>query len=429
MLKLCLFDLDQTLVRTNHLEELRIAGIGKQDDPDYVNELTQQFQRPGGFFRRFRTIYSEHALQQLKASIPGLRIGVFTRSPRLYAHTILSIAYPNIRWDVVVAYEDVQHTKPYPDGILSAMQQLNVADLNECVMVGDELNDVLSAYRAGVSIVLDQSSWSQQRENKHWRALDSMPDVIISSSDQLLAALQSPSDFLPALEARIENPHAKGHRFCRRNHFFPDDFPKPTGPHPIYSAGRYFSRYQELHNRRQWHSLTQQIEALKDSTQFPNEWVSTICCAIQNYSTLTGGQQGFAFSGLTITTVPPRPGRIPRLYHFLNQLAQAHQSCPFTEGFDLTFNSDVFGYREGVQSNSGEHLKKVQRFQNVGNHLYIKQTHLVNQGRYYLVLDDVVTSGASLLYCKKYLEDAGAGHVACLALAHNIGALYPDDNH
>jgi len=37
-----------------------------------------------------------------------------------------------------------------------------------------------------------------------------------------------------------------------------------------------------------------------------------------------------------------------------------------------------------------------------------------------LVLDDVVTSGATFFYADKYLRDAGAKSVHCLALAQTI---------
>ncbi|WP_374208626.1 phosphoribosyltransferase family protein [Klebsiella pneumoniae] len=40
-----------------------------------------------------------------------------------------------------------------------------------------------------------------------------------------------------------------------------------------------------------------------------------------------------------------------------------------------------------------------------------------------LVVDDVVTTGASLIYASKYLKDAGARNVILFALAKNISDI------
>ena len=37
-----------------------------------------------------------------------------------------------------------------------------------------------------------------------------------------------------------------------------------------------------------------------------------------------------------------------------------------------------------------------------------------------IVIDDIVTSGATLYYCNRYLVNAGARSVLCLALAKTV---------
>ena len=61
-----------------------------------------------------------------------------------------------------------------------------------------------------------------------------------------------------------------------------------------------------------------------------------------------------------------------------------------------------------------------ERFENVRDHLFVKQPDRV-QNRTIVVLDDVVTSGASLMYARQYLLDAGADSVSCVAIAKAIG--------
>lgn len=418
MIKLCLFDLDQTLVHTDDLEEIRIAAKNKHDDPAYVAQLSQLFKktRRNLILRNVpRNIYSADQLTQLRNQFPALKLGVFTRSPRLYANTILELAYPGFHWDIVVAYEDVANTKPFPDGVWLACNRYGLA-VNECLLVGDEVVDVRTAYNAGIRVVLDQSHWPKKREPKHWNALNKIPDVFIKHPSFLPSVLNAPEDHLPLLEQLIESPQSNGARLDKINHFFPNI----TEAHPIYVAGRSFSRYQSLSHRRQWHQLSNQIEVHKESTIFPDEWVLAIRIAVQQYQAALQGSRDVTRQGLTITTVPPRPGRTPRLYYFLDQLQEAHRNDPFTNRFNVLFTKNVLGFRDGVQSNSGEHLNKDQRFTNIGEHLYVDQSNLV-RGGCYLVLDDVVTTGASLLYCEQYLKEAGASHVVSFAFAHSIG--------
>jgi predicted amidophosphoribosyltransferase len=43
-----------------------------------------------------------------------------------------------------------------------------------------------------------------------------------------------------------------------------------------------------------------------------------------------------------------------------------------------------------------------------------------------LVIDDVCTTGASLIYAGKFLKDAGSGEVTRLAVSMNIGNVLYD---
>jgi len=54
------------------------------------------------------------------------------------------------------------------------------------------------------------------------------------------------------------------------------------------------------------------------------------------------------------------------------------------------------------------------------DHLFVTRPDQV-QNRAIVVLDDVVTSGASLMYAREYLLTAGADSVSCVAIAKAIG--------
>lgn len=102
MFELCLFDLDDTLIRTGDLKNIREAG--KNDNSDaYKSNLLQAYRTMNN-----RVIYSDDLLQFVQKKFPNTKFGVFTRSPRSYARTVLSEAYDLVRWDVIIGYEDVK---------------------------------------------------------------------------------------------------------------------------------------------------------------------------------------------------------------------------------------------------------------------------------------------------------------------------------
>jgi predicted amidophosphoribosyltransferase len=74
-----------------------------------------------------------------------------------------------------------------------------------------------------------------------------------------------------------------------------------------------------------------------------------------------------------------------------------------------------------VQSQHNDHLNHDARFINVRDHLFVQHPEAVKAGMSFLVIDDVTTTGASLIYAAKYLKVSGAADVKCLSMAKNIG--------
>ena len=131
------------------------------------------------------------------------------------------------------------------------------------------------------------------------------------------------------------------------------------------------------------------------------------------------------FGGLTVTVIPHRPEREPRLERLLAQLAATNTFADQKASNKLTFAPGLLAYRDGVRSQHGDHLKKLERFKNVRDHLYVPHPKLILPGRSLLVIDDVVTTGSTLIYATKYLKDAGVHSVTSLAMAMNITDVAP----
>ena len=410
---LCLFDLDNTLLRTTDLEPFRGRDNVGVTSADYTRRLIDAAFGPRAPARH---LYTQAQLTALRDQYPGVRWGVFTRSPRHYAATLLGNAYPAFQWDVVVGYEDVRNTKPHPDGVWVAGQATGMESTDQIVLVGDEKVDVVCAYRAGCWAFVDQTTW-QPREREHWWALERLPDALFEGADELAPLLANPGLRLPELEYLIAGQQLEGRR--RRvekiNHFFPRTM--GGGYVPIHVMGRLFGEYEEIRPRRQWHALTDQILAHKDATDFPAAWVDAIGSFVKN-------EGGFS-RNVVVTVIPFKPGRRPRLEALLGQVEAAHVPSPRRGSFippnDFEFVPDILAFRPGAVSSHGNHLNAQERFANVGDNLYVQRPDVV-EGKHVIVIDDVVTTGASLLWAHRYLTQAGASRVSCLSLAQAIGA-------
>ena len=417
MFEVCLFDLDLTLVETEDMKDLRESGKNK-DDAAYKKQVKEAFNAKAD-----RLIYSEELLLKIRETFQGMKLGIFTRAPRSYAETTLKLAYPSVQWDIIVGYEDVEHTKPYGEGIDKAMWSFGYEDISKVILVGDGDVDIRAAYNAGCVVTLDRSSWENSYTQDNWRALSHVPDAIIDSPEELLDVLDHHEAFLPELERLLSKTDKKvgQARYDKVNKFVPRDAGGDTTAFPIFSCGRSFAGYKSLEWRKKWHELTQSIHDQKEADEFPDEWVQAVTTFIRTHFPilLFGGE-------LIISVIPHRPGRKPRLEAFLSQLVASFKEKPLKGKAKLSFVPDLLGYKDGVRSNSNDKLNALERFENVRDHLFVNRKDVVKKGLRILVIDDVSTTGSTLIYAKKYLTEAGAAEVTCLSIAMNISNVLYD---
>lgn len=413
MFKLCIFDLDQTLVDTDDMTKLRESGV-RDSTPAYVLSVEKAFQS------RDRHLFTLQHLNELRKANPKLKLGIFTRAPKSYTDTLLRIAYPKFTWDTVIAYEDVKRRKPNREGIYRAMIAVGLDKqefLPEVLFVGDGDVDIRAAYHAGCYVALFTGGWPNHREKTHWRSLELLPDASFADPEDLRKVIADPNAFLPALEHALTAPQTRPQRarFDKINKFFDWD-DGDRRPHPIHAMGRSFAGYESLNERRGWHRLSMSIQENKDSKTFPDEWIDTI----KRFMASHYAMQSWLSKNrvLTVTVIPPRPARMARLTHLLEQLENSFEE-PALGKLKLRFDPNVLAYRDGVKSHSREHLDPKARFANVRDHLYVVDPSSVKGGMF-LIIDDVSTTGATLLYAERYLNAAGATSVDCLTIAMNI---------
>lgn len=82
----------------------------------------------------------------------GIKLGIVTNKER--DTTTLTLEYLGVQeqFDLVVTAQDVPRPKPFPDGILMALERFG-AGKHEAVLIGDTPNDIRAAQSAGIDII------------------------------------------------------------------------------------------------------------------------------------------------------------------------------------------------------------------------------------------------------------------------------------
>lgn len=169
-----LFDLDGTLINTNELiiesflHTLNYYYPGKYQREDILPfigpPLIDTFQRINPekaeeMIRRYREFnHAQHDLlvkeydhvhetvRALKEK--GLKLGIVTTKIRDTVMMGLKLTEMDSFFDAIITLDDVQHAKPHPEPVLSALKLLG-SESSNALMVGDNLHDIEAGKNAG----------------------------------------------------------------------------------------------------------------------------------------------------------------------------------------------------------------------------------------------------------------------------------------
>lgn len=129
-----MWDLDETLLPSQHLLDAR-----HRSDPCELARLPH-----------FAGTALHDGVAEALIGAPNVRIGLITSSPRWYVEQILACFLPEVRFDVLVTYEDVAgNIKPDPEPLLVGLQRLG-RDPSTAVYIGDDLVDHQACESASV---------------------------------------------------------------------------------------------------------------------------------------------------------------------------------------------------------------------------------------------------------------------------------------
>jgi HAD superfamily hydrolase (TIGR01662 family) len=133
-MKAIIFDLDQTLVDSHHIEHLRRSrqwSIVYQKIPtismyDGINEILS--------ITRNR----------------GINLAIVSSSPSSYVQRV--VRHFGWSFDVIVCYHDTTQHKPHPAPFIEVVNRLKIT-AKDCWAVGDEPKDIIAAKAAGMYAV------------------------------------------------------------------------------------------------------------------------------------------------------------------------------------------------------------------------------------------------------------------------------------
>lgn len=415
MFDLVIFDLDNTLASTNDLEEFRgRAHLGEQNQ-NYKDRLVAKIEE------QKRRLLSTEFFEDLRDNNPDIKLAVFTKSPKEYANIVLDEVYPEIEWDSVVAFEDVKHTKPDPEGIYLAAEDCGITQGKAVLLVGDDLGDVEAAYSAGIRVVL-----AELEDQKNYEARKRIPDASVVKEKTVYEAIVDIKQKLPVLERLVEGGDSNSTYFgrvCRIGHFPPKSIAETRHPLQVISLGRLFTEHKALKERRQWHALTDEIVKFKDTDNFPAEWAECVRDAIDDqikqYRKRKGPSHMVKRYNVLITVAPTKADRPRRMENFLELIGSSCDENPLSNS-SVEIALEAFEFSEEARSHHGEHLSQIQRFENVRDCLSVGDADF--EDKLVFLIDDVVTTGATLYYMDKYSRENGAQEVFCISLAHTISA-------
>jgi FMN phosphatase YigB (HAD superfamily)/hypoxanthine-guanine phosphoribosyltransferase len=393
---LLLFDLDNTLLRTDDLERFRgKENVGNVSD-NYIYELKSVI------INSNRYLIYEKDLIEINTLYPDLKIGIFTRAPRKYSEILLSQYYSNAKWSVLISYDDTRYTKPNPEGINMACQKLSITDLDRVAVIGDSKEDIESGFRAGCLSVLSRIGFNETNKNN---SLSLISDTVINTREEVLKLIETPQIFMPLLESRQVNSKISLDSNVRGYSYFSYSILSENASVKVWFLGRYFPRNGKFRVKANIHKLSNQILENKENSLYPIEWIDSCQHVIK------GIARKYAPDPIVVTVIPNKPGSTRGMVNFLGQLMEACIDIPRVE-----YKSDIFFFSENIKSQH-QMSNRAARVNNIKDNLKSNSTV---DGRVVVIIDDVVTSGATFFYAERYARDAGASHVINLAIARTI---------
>ncbi|MBW3116641.1 MULTISPECIES: HAD-IA family hydrolase [Providencia] len=389
-----LFDLDNTLVNTNSLQEYR----------ESTNKLplTNEQLSTTKLYPKTKTI-----LEKLKEE--NITLGIVTNSPRKYALDVLTHHDIKDFFKTIVTYNDVGHDgiKPSPKGINIALSNLGLSNNNNILFIGDDAKDINASYAAGVKPLAP--AWASKE------FIGQMPAAMIST--QCLTEELNNYNHIDLIADRCANFNT--FEIDKKWLFFiPMNKEGKIGAIKkneidFICLGRYFSQKNTLTKKlHEQHTLSKEIYKKETDPTYvvPEYWVELLSFFIEKTPDyLFENNKKFDI----VTVIPAKKGNNKRLENLLTRLNRRSKKS-YT-----SYIPDLFYFSEGAKSLKT--LGKDDREQEINKSLHFNSKYeTIIRNANILIVDDVITTGSTLKGAKALLEKMLPQRVLSIALAKTV---------
>lgn len=148
MIKVIIFDLDNTLIDTNALEPLR-ASKNWREIPKLLSHCS---------------VHKDVLGLLNTARSAGIKIAIFTDAPSNYVQKLLK--YFDISVDFIVAYHNVKNHKPDDEGVKKILTHFGLSN-EDAIYIGDSDLDKNAASNAGVKFITVEWGTISDADQKH----------------------------------------------------------------------------------------------------------------------------------------------------------------------------------------------------------------------------------------------------------------------
>jgi HAD superfamily hydrolase (TIGR01549 family) len=167
MIEALIFDLDQTLIESQHIEPLR------------------RMRNWHAVYQKIPTIQAYDGINELLsiAVDADIELAIVTSSPETYVQKVVDQF--NWAFDAKVCYHDTTQHKPDPAPFVEALNRLTV-DAVDCWAIGDDSRDIIAARAAGMYSV--GALWGSVNRQS---LASAKPDILFESVASLSKAIRN----------------------------------------------------------------------------------------------------------------------------------------------------------------------------------------------------------------------------------------------